>query len=271
MDMGAISKGKHKGKGRGKHKGKKGKKGNKGKGYGSYSQHQQGNYNSQSTKGKGKIGQGMPFKGQHDKAKGKSYSKSTGQGKGHIVCYKCGQPGHTMKNCRVSVYNINEGTQNNDQNVDTTQQWYEQSNDYDSHWWNHDQSPSHQQQTSTEDIEGVSSAIYTNNRWTDNSAAVTTAASIANYGLTDGNSTNTSTSTSSTTSPKRTLPDEIAEGSSSKQTRRQEAPTGLTRPEATAQPATSRQRDHGNYSQTKIRDKKSQHVQAKTPTNTSQR
>ena len=88
----------------------------------------------------------MPFKGQHDKGKGKSYSKSTGQGKGHIVCYKCGQPGHTMKNCRVSVYNINEGTQNNDQNVDTTQQWYEQSNNYDSHWWNNDQSPSHHQQ-----------------------------------------------------------------------------------------------------------------------------
>ena len=43
-------------------------------------------------------------------------------------------------------------------------------------------------------------------------------------------------------SPKRTLPDEVAEGSSSKQTRRQEAPTGLTRTEATAEPATSRQR-----------------------------
>ena len=43
-------------------------------------------------------------------------------------------------------------------------------------------------------------------------------------------------------SPKRTLPDEVAEGSSSKQTRQQEAPPGLTRPEATAEPATSRQR-----------------------------
>jgi len=81
MDIGAISKGKHKGKGKGKHKGKKGKKGNKGKGYGSYGQHQQGNCTSQSTKGKGKVGQGMPFKGQHDEGKGKSYSKSTGQGK----------------------------------------------------------------------------------------------------------------------------------------------------------------------------------------------
>ena len=147
MDIGAISKGKYKGRGKGKYKGKKRKKGNKGKGYGSYGHHAQGNYNTQSTgKGKGKIGQGMPFKGQQDKGKGKSYGKTTGQGKGHIVCYKCGQPGHTMKNCRVSVYNINEDTQNNEQNVDTTQQWYEQSNNYDSHWWNNDQSPSHHQQ-----------------------------------------------------------------------------------------------------------------------------
>ena len=43
-------------------------------------------------------------------------------------------------------------------------------------------------------------------------------------------------------SPKRTLLDEVAEGSSSKQTRRQVAPTGLTRPGATAEPAASRQR-----------------------------
>ena len=50
-----------------------------------------------------------------------------------------------MKNCRVPVYNINEGAQNNDHNVDTTQQWYEQSNNYDSHWWNNDQSPTHHQ------------------------------------------------------------------------------------------------------------------------------
>ena len=102
MDIGAISKGKYKGKGQGKYKGKKG---NKGKGYGSYGQHQQGNYTSQSTKGEGKVGQGMPSKGQHDKGRGKSYSKSTGQGKRHVICYMCGQPGHTMKNCRLSVYN----------------------------------------------------------------------------------------------------------------------------------------------------------------------
>ncbi len=43
-------------------------------------------------------------------------------------------------------------------------------------------------------------------------------------------------------SPKRTLPDEIAEGSSSKQARTQEAPAGLTRPEAAAEPPTARQR-----------------------------
>ena len=141
MDIGAISKGKHKGKGKGKHKGKKGKKGNKGKGYMSYGQHTQGNYTSQSTQGKGKVGQGMPFKGQqYDKGKGKSYSKSTGQGKGQVICYKCGQPGHTMKNCRVSVYNINGGAQGNEQSAEATQQWYEQSQNYDAHWWNNDQS-----------------------------------------------------------------------------------------------------------------------------------
>ena len=88
----------------------------------------------------------MPFKGQHDKGKEKSYSKSTGQGKGHIVCYKCGQPGRTMKNCRVSVYNINEGAQNSDQNIDATQQRYATSNNYDTQWWNNDQSTSHQPQ-----------------------------------------------------------------------------------------------------------------------------
>ncbi len=43
-------------------------------------------------------------------------------------------------------------------------------------------------------------------------------------------------------SPKRTLPDEIAEGSSSKQERRQEPPTGPTRPDAVAEPPTARQR-----------------------------
>ena len=35
-----------------------------------------------------------------------------------------------MKNCRVSVYNINEGAQNNDQSVDATQKWCEKSNNY---------------------------------------------------------------------------------------------------------------------------------------------
>ena len=49
-----------------------------------------------------------------------------------------------MKNCRFSVYSINEGAQNSDQNVDTTQQWYETSKNYDTHWWNNDQSTSHQ-------------------------------------------------------------------------------------------------------------------------------
>ena len=43
-------------------------------------------------------------------------------------------------------------------------------------------------------------------------------------------------------SPKRTLPDEIAEGSSSKQVRRQEAPAGLARSEAATEPPKARQR-----------------------------
>ena len=65
-----------------------------------------------------------------------------------------------MKNCRVSVCNINEGTQNNDQNVDATQQWYEQSNDYDSHWWNNDQSSSnYQQQVVTTEQASSSTAV----------------------------------------------------------------------------------------------------------------
>ena len=46
-----------------------------------------------------------------------------------------------MKTCRVSVYNSNEGTQGNEQNVDTTQQWFEQSSGYDTRWWNNDQLP----------------------------------------------------------------------------------------------------------------------------------
>ena len=146
MDIGAISKGKYKGKGKGK---STGKKGNKGKGYGSYGQHQQRNYIPQST-GKGQVGQETPYKGQQqDKGKGKPYSKSTGQGKGRVICCKRGQPGHTMKNCRVSVYNINDGTQGDVQSADTTQQWYEQSHNYDSHWWNNDQSSAQQLQATT--------------------------------------------------------------------------------------------------------------------------
>ena len=49
-----------------------------------------------------------------------------------------------MKSCRVSVYNINEGAQNSDQNIDATQQRYATSNNYDTQWWHNDQSTSHQ-------------------------------------------------------------------------------------------------------------------------------
>ena len=54
-------------------------------------------------------------------------------------------------------------------------------------------------QTSTENTEGFSSSSYTDNGRADDSTAATTSTSIANYGLTNGNSTDTSTSTSSIT------------------------------------------------------------------------
>ena len=58
-------------------------------------------------------------------------------------------------------------------------------------------------QTTTKNVKGFSSSSYTDNRWTDYCAAATTTASIANYGLTNGNSTDTSTSTSSATITKK--------------------------------------------------------------------
>ena len=143
MDIGAINKGKYKGKSKGKHKGKygnnkgyKGKGYNKGKGYGN-------NYNSFGNKGgKGKIGQGMPFrgmsnnKGAYNKGKGKGSNK----GKGGIQgCYRCGQQGHIARDCKMTVYNISDTTGNNDTYYDTTDQWYQQQQNYDNTWWNSDQ------------------------------------------------------------------------------------------------------------------------------------
>ena len=138
MDIGAINKGKGKGKNKGKgKKGKnKGKKGNKGKGYG---QHSYG-YGGQG-KGKGPIGQQQTYyKGfnSYAQGKGKGQGKPTGKGKGYTTgCYRCGQHGHTAKDCRVAMYNIQEDIQEGYN--DATEQWYGPQTTYDNHWWTNDQ------------------------------------------------------------------------------------------------------------------------------------
>ena len=149
MDIGATWYNKGKGK-KGKHKGKG--KHNKGKGYGGYGN----NFGYNNYKGgKGKynqqpVGQGNPFKGQQGYAKGKGYNNK-GKGKGCYsnqqggkgskgkqatnVCYRCGQPGHMAKQCRVAIYNCDTG--NFDTN-DQTDDWYSQSH-YDNNWYHQDQ------------------------------------------------------------------------------------------------------------------------------------
>ena len=157
MDTGATWYNKGKGK-KGKHKGKG--KHNKGKGYGGYGN----NFGYNNYKGgKGKynqqpVGQGNPFKGQQGYSKGKGYNNNNnkGKGKGYYsnqqggkgskgkqatnVCYRCGQPGHMAKQCRVAIYNCDTG--NFDTN-DQTDDWYSQSH-YDNNWYHQDQT--HMQQ-----------------------------------------------------------------------------------------------------------------------------
>ena len=106
MDIGAINKGKGKWKGKNKGKGKKGNKGKhgykgyKGKGYG------------QQGKGKGAIGYSHTPYNSKGYSTGKGKGKSThnkGKGKGPTSgCYRCGQPGHMAKDCRVTVYNLQD-------------------------------------------------------------------------------------------------------------------------------------------------------------------
>ena len=138
MDIGAINKGKGKWKGKGKSKGKKGNKGKtshkgKGKGYG------------QQYKGKGHIGYAPvpynPFagKGYNTGKKGKATGNGKGKGKAPTQgCYKCGQPGHIAKDCRVAVYNLQE-VDNNEWNQDATTYWYGHQSTFDSNWWTDDQ------------------------------------------------------------------------------------------------------------------------------------
>ena len=125
MDISAV-----KGKGYKAHKGKgtyKGKGKGKGKSYGGYKGKGKGNkgYNN----GKGPVGQGNPFgyKGQQqNKGKGKGHTRKHAQD----VCYRCGQPGHIAKNCKVPVYNYGEAPQQASEQYDV-QQWYEDPYAYD--------------------------------------------------------------------------------------------------------------------------------------------
>ena len=153
MDIGAINKGKGKGyKGKsnkGKSKQNKGYNDSKGKGNGNYNK---GGFG----KSKGKIqmqqkgwqqqpiGQGNPFSKGYAQAPHKG---NKGKGKGKpvtAICYKCGNPGHMARDCRVAVYNMGEATYE-----DQTQAWWNDQQ-YDATWWSQDlrhvQQPQSQQQ-----------------------------------------------------------------------------------------------------------------------------
>ena len=130
MDISEI-KGKGKGyKGKGKQKGKS--KG-KGKGYGGY----KGKGKGYKGYGKGPVGQGNPFGSegqfpqQMNKGKGKGHKGKQAQG----ACYRCGQPGHIAKHCRVPVYNYGEAPTMTTEQYDNTHQWHEDPHGYENYSW----------------------------------------------------------------------------------------------------------------------------------------
>ena len=141
MDIGAFRKGKGKNKGH-KRKGK-GIKG-KGKGYGKqgyrvYKGHgKQGVKKQHQWQGQGyPIGQGKgqtnnQYKGDKRKGKGKIKGKQVAN-----TCYRCGQPGHHARNCRVPVYNVADNATYNEQ-YDATAKWYSQHDHYDPNWYSND-------------------------------------------------------------------------------------------------------------------------------------
>ena len=140
MDIGAL-------KGKGYFKGK-----NKGKGKGfSHWNFMKGKGGKSKGKGKGKN-----FKGMKGKGKGKTSNKGKGKG---VVCYTCGKPGHTSRECnfnsRINAvddstwtdtswhdeWNENESSNNFDEtyvaeNDETSwnDEWYVGNVDFDS-WW----------------------------------------------------------------------------------------------------------------------------------------